>query len=94
MTYHQIISKNSRFSRGRDQRKTKFTREAVKHTLFNPLSNSSYQKSDFAATELDGNTRNGTIKFPNGRTQVIQGHAGLFSNLHDMTILSNSNSAK
>jgi CubicO group peptidase (beta-lactamase class C family) len=75
----------------------------LKHTLFNPLNNPSYQKSDFAATELIGNTRNGTINFPNVRTQVIQGqvhdaksfhsmnglsgHAGLFSNLHDMAIL-------
>jgi CubicO group peptidase (beta-lactamase class C family) len=73
------------------------------HTLFNPLNNTHYQKSDFAATELKGNTRSGTISFPNVRTHVIQGqvhdeksfysmnglsgHAGLFSNLHDMAIL-------
>ncbi|CAF1393658.1 unnamed protein product [Rotaria sp. Silwood1] len=73
------------------------------HTLFNPLDNTNYQKSDFAATELKGNTRNGTINFPNVRTYVLQGevhdeksfysmnglsgHAGLFSNLNDMAVL-------
>ena len=73
------------------------------HTLFNPLKNTQYQKTDFAATELKGNTRGGTIYFPNVRTQVVQGevqdeksfysmnglsgHAGLFSNLHDLAIL-------
>jgi len=73
------------------------------HTLFNPLINTQYKKSDFAATELKGNTRGGTIFFPNVRTYVLQGevhdeksfysmnglsgHAGLFSNLHDMNIL-------
>ncbi|CAF5093358.1 unnamed protein product, partial [Rotaria sp. Silwood1] len=57
----------------------------------------------FAATELKGNTRNGTINFPNVRTYVLQGevhdeksfysmnglsgHAGLFSNLNDMAVL-------
>ncbi|CAF3274667.1 unnamed protein product [Rotaria socialis] len=76
----------------------------LKHTLFNPLNtNNNYQKSDFAATELNGNTRNHTISFPNVRTHVLQGevhdeksfysmhglsgHAGLFSNLYDMSIL-------
>ena len=73
------------------------------HTLFNPLKASHYQKSDFAATEIKGNTRGGSITFPNVYTHVIQGqvhdeksfycmdglsgHAGLFSNLHDMAIL-------
>lgn len=75
----------------------------ITHTLFNPINNTSYQKSNCAATELDGNTRNFTINFPNIRTHVLQdqvhdetsfysmngisGHAGLFSNLHDMSIL-------
>jgi serine-type D-Ala-D-Ala carboxypeptidase len=74
------------------------------HTSYNPLSSMQYQKSDFAATELNGNTRNRTINFPNVRTQVLRGqvhdeksfysmnglsgHAGLFSNLNDMAILS------
>ncbi|CAM4975309.1 unnamed protein product [Rotaria socialis] len=73
------------------------------HTLFNPMYNTSYQKSDFAATEINGNTRNHSINFPNVRTHVLQGeahdeksfysmnglsgHAGLFSNLNDMMIL-------
>ncbi|CAF1244291.1 unnamed protein product [Didymodactylos carnosus] len=76
---------------------------SLTHTLFNPLVNTTYQKMDFAATELNGNTRNGAIMFPNVRIHVLQGqvhdeksfylmngisgHAGLFSNLHDMTIL-------
>ena len=73
------------------------------HTSFNPLIHTQYQKSDFAATELNGNTRNHTVKFPNIRTHVVRGqvhdeksfyslnslsgHAGLFSNLQDMAIL-------
>lgn len=73
------------------------------HTLFNPLKTSNYQQSDFAATEIRGNTRGGTITFPNVDTGVIQGrvhdeksfycmdgvsgHAGLFSNLQDMSVL-------
>ncbi|UJR32460.1 hypothetical protein I4U23_019922 [Adineta vaga] len=73
------------------------------HTSFNPLDTVNYEKSNFAATELNGNTRNSTIDFPHIRTYVLQGqvhdeksfysmnglsgHAGLFSNLHDMTIL-------
>ncbi|CAF2929320.1 unnamed protein product [Rotaria sp. Silwood2] len=76
---------------------------SLKHTLFNPLHNSHYAKSDFAATELNGNTRNHTINFPNIRRHALQGevhdeksfysmngssgHAGLFSNLNDMSIL-------
>jgi serine-type D-Ala-D-Ala carboxypeptidase len=76
----------------------------LSHTMFNPLlSGTGYQKSDFAATELNGNTRNHTIDFPNVRTQVLRGevhdeksfysmnglsgHAGLFSNLDDMAVL-------
>lgn len=73
------------------------------HTLFNPLKDPRYQKSDFAATEVKGNTRGGSINFPNVCRQVIQGqvhdekasyslggisgHAGLFSNLQEMAIL-------
>lgn len=75
----------------------------LSHTLFNPLVNSSFKKEDFGATELKGNTRNGTIHFPNVRLNVLRGevhdeksfysmnglsgHAGLFSNLNDMNIL-------
>jgi N-acetylmuramoyl-L-alanine amidase len=80
-----------------------YQRLGLTHTLFNPLINTQYQKSDCAATELNGNTRNHTIDFPNVRTHVLQaqvhdeksfysmnglsGHAGLFSNVHDLAIL-------
>jgi serine-type D-Ala-D-Ala carboxypeptidase len=73
------------------------------HTSFNPLINMQCQKSDFAATEPNENTRNRTLNFPNVRTRIVRGqvqdeksfysmnglsgHAGLFSNLHDMAIL-------
>ncbi len=43
------------------------------HTLFNPLNNTQYQKSEFAATEFKGSTRNDTINFPNVCKHVIQG---------------------
>lgn len=72
------------------------------HTMFNPLSNGA-AKNDCAATEVMGNTRGGTISFPNIRHNPLQcqvhdekawysmggvsGHAGLFSNLHDLAIL-------
>jgi CubicO group peptidase (beta-lactamase class C family) len=72
------------------------------HTFFNPLQHGLAVRQ-CAATELNGNTRNGVINFPNIRTQTIQcqvhdekayysmagvsGHAGLFSTAHDMAIL-------
>ncbi len=72
------------------------------HTFFNPLEHGIAQ-NQCAATELKGNTRNGVISFPNIRTQTIRcqvhdekafysmdgvsGHAGLFSNVHDLAIL-------
>ena len=75
----------------------------LSHTTFIPLNSSEYQKEDFGGTELKGNTRNGTIHFPNVREYVLQGevhdeksfysmnglsgHAGLFSNLNDMNQL-------
>ncbi len=55
-----------------------------------------------AATELHGNTRDGVIHFPNIRTNTlwgrvhdekpgingrVSGHAGLFSDTHDMAVL-------
>lgn len=74
----------------------------LKSTWFNPLENG-YLPSDCAATEIMGNTRGGTVNFPNIRTQPLQcqvhdekafysmsgisGHAGLFSNLGDMAVL-------
>jgi CubicO group peptidase (beta-lactamase class C family) len=74
----------------------------LNHTLYNPLLKG-FTKSDCAATEINGNTRGHTISLPNIRTTTIQGevhdekayyklsgiagHAGLFSNLHDMAVL-------
>lgn len=72
------------------------------HTLFNPLKKG-YRKEDFAATEINGNTRANNIFFKNIREYTLQGevhdeksyysmggvsgHAGLFSNSHDLAIL-------
>lgn len=72
------------------------------HTVFNPLQKG-FQKNQIAATELDGNTRGGTINFNNIRHNTIQGevhdekafytmkgvsgHAGLFSNASDLAVL-------
>ncbi|MEL0639816.1 penicillin binding protein PBP4B [Pseudoalteromonas aliena] len=73
------------------------------NTVFNPLKKA-FKRSEFAATELSGNTRDGRIKFDNIRTNVLQGevhderayysfdgvagHAGLFSNAPDLAVLS------
>lgn len=74
----------------------------LNHTRFNPL-----QKLPpsvrYAATELNGNTRNGALSFPNIRTYTLEGevhdeksfysmegvsgHAGLFSNADDLAVL-------
>ncbi len=74
----------------------------LSHTLYNPLSKG-FNKSDFAATEVHGNTRGGSVLFTGIRTTPIcgevhdektyyglggvAGHAGLFSNLHNMAVL-------
>lgn len=74
----------------------------LKHVTFNPLENG-FSKDDCAATELNGNTRDGIISFENVRTDTVQGeahdekafyamggisgHAGLFANAHDLAIL-------
>lgn len=73
------------------------------NTVFNPLKKG-FIRSEFAATELSGNTRDGRIEFDNIRTNVLQGevhderafysfdgvagHAGLFSNAPDLAVLS------
>nr|MDH3155798.1 penicillin binding protein PBP4B [Bacillus licheniformis] len=70
----------------------------LRHTLFNPLQKG-FKRSHFAPTERLGNTRDGTISFPNIRTYTLQGevhdekafysmegvsgHAGLFSTVDD-----------
>lgn len=72
------------------------------HTIFNPLQKGFYREQ-IAATELNGNTRDGVVTFPNIRTTTIwgevhdekawysmggvSGHAGLFSNTGDMAVL-------
>jgi CubicO group peptidase (beta-lactamase class C family) len=72
------------------------------HTMYNPMLKG-VDKSSCAATEINGNTRGFTINFPNVRTTPIQcqvhdekayysmggvsGHAGLFSTLNDMAVL-------
>lgn len=74
----------------------------LSHTTFNPLEHG-FSKNDIAATELNGNTRDGSIDFDNIRTETIQGevhdekayytmdgvsgHAGLFSNATDLATL-------
>lgn len=69
---------------------------------YNPLENG-FSKNDIAATELNGNTRDGKIDFNNIRTEIIQGqvhdekayyamngisgHAGLFGTAMDISVL-------
>ena len=72
------------------------------HITYCPLENG-FTKEDCAATELNGNTRDGLIDFPGMRTETIQGevhdeecyytmegvsgHAGLFANASDLARL-------
>ncbi|TKU40505.1 penicillin binding protein PBP4B [Citrobacter sp. wls714] len=72
------------------------------HTVFNPLQKG-FNQQQIAATELNGNTRDGVIHFPNIRTTTlwgqvhdekafysmggVSGHAGLFSNTGDIAVL-------
>jgi len=72
------------------------------HITYNPLENG-FEKDDCAATELNGNTRDGAISFKNVRTDTVQGevhdekayyamggvsgHAGLFANAEDLAKL-------
>lgn len=74
----------------------------LENTLFTPLQKG-FEAADFAATELRGNSRGGTVTFPNIRTgtllgQVhdekafysmagVSGHAGLFSTTGDLAVL-------
>ncbi|MGO3017797.1 MAG: penicillin binding protein PBP4B [Anaerococcus sp.] len=76
----------------------------LNRTLYNPLLNG-FSKNDTAATELNGNTRDGKVKFNNIRTDTIQGevhdekayyamegvsgHAGLFSTSKELAKLAN-----
>ena len=72
------------------------------HITYNPLDNG-FEKTDCAATEINGNTRDGIVNFPGVRTKTIQGevhdeesyytmegmsgHAGLFANATDLAKL-------
>ncbi len=74
----------------------------LEHITYNPLENG-FTKEDCAATELNGNTRDGLLDFDGYRTYTIQGevhdekayysmngisgHAGLFSNATDLAKL-------
>lgn len=76
----------------------------LRYTLFNPLENG-FTKNQVAATELNGNTRDGAVGFLNIRKDTIQGevhdekayysmggvsgHAGLFSNSRELAKLAN-----
>lgn len=76
----------------------------LRRTSFNPLKNG-FSKSDTAATELNGNSRDGLISFNNIRKDTIwgevhdekayysmggvSGHAGLFSNARELSKLAN-----
>lgn len=72
------------------------------HTTYTPLLHG-FNKSDCIAGEVNGNTRGFSVDFPNVRSGVVQaqvhdekafysmegvsGHAGLFSTLNDMAVL-------
>ena len=74
----------------------------LEHITYRPLDNG-FKKEDCAATELNGNTRDGIIDFPRVRKETIQGevhdeeayytmdgvsgHAGLFANATDLAKL-------
>ncbi len=74
------------------------------HITYNPLEHG-FSPDDCAATELNGNTRDGAIKFSGVRTKTLQGqvhdekafyamggisgHAGLFANATDLAKLAN-----
>lgn len=76
----------------------------LRHTLFNPLKHG-FKKDQAAATELNGNSRDGVVNFDNIRKDTIQGevhdekayysmqgvsgHAGLFSNARELAKLAN-----
>jgi N-acetylmuramoyl-L-alanine amidase len=74
----------------------------LSNTLYNPLQKG-FVKNQFAATEIQGNTRGGRIEFDNIRKEVLQGqvhdekafyslegvagHAGLFSTAKELGVL-------
>ena len=81
---------------------TFYTPMGLSHITYNPLQHG-FQPEDCAATELNGNTRDGYVTFPGVRTYTLQGevhdekayysmggvsgHAGLFANAGDLAKL-------
>ena len=79
-----------------------YTPLGLNNTLFTPLLKGK-QASQIAATEIQGNSRGGTVEFDNIRRYVLRGevhdekafysmqgvagHAGLFSNTQDLAVL-------
>ena len=83
-------------------KKTFYETLGLRHITYNPLQNG-FSPDDCAATELNGNTRDGLLNFEGYRTDTLQGevhdekawycmagvsgHAGLFSNATDLAKL-------
>ena len=83
-------------------KKTFYRPMGLNHITYNPLDNG-FEPDDCAATELNGNTRDGLLDFDGYRTYTLQGqvhdekawysmagvsgHAGLFSNATDLAKL-------
>ena len=83
-------------------KKTFFRPLGLEHITFNPLKNG-FSPLDCAATELQGNTRDGHVSFEGNREYTlrgevhdgkayhcmsgISGHAGLFGNARDLSLL-------
>ena len=83
-------------------RETFFKPLGLSHITYNPLQNG-FSADGIAATELNGNTRDGYVSHAGIRTYTLQGevhdenafhamdgvsgHAGLFANAHDLAVL-------
>ena len=97
-----IIEKNTEKDLNTFLSETFWEPMGLTHITYNPLDNG-FKKENCAATELNGNTRDGLIDFPNVRKETIQGevhdeegyytmegmsgHAGLFANATDLAKL-------
>lgn len=97
-----IVEKISGMSLDQYMKENFFKPLGLARITYNPLENG-YSKEDCAATELNGNTRDGGASFPGARTYTLQGevhdemawhsmngisgHAGLFSNAEDLAKL-------
>ena len=97
-----IVEKISGLSLDQYMKENFFEPLRLTRITYNPLENG-YSKNDCAATELNGNTRDGAVEFPGARTYTLQGevhdemawysmngvsgHAGLFSNAEDLAKL-------